>query len=298
MTAIRLSIVIGVQHAQANLVDIMRMLRPPAHPAVEFIFCHTDADADVPALVGTEGQVRALRSPEGSLIPHLWRDGILAARGERICTATAHCVPTADWVDALLGAELGQTVAAGGTIENDPNSNAIGRAIFLQRYATYSPPQEKREVHDLAADNALYLLSQLSRHTDLLQHGFWEPSFHKRFQAEGLRMALDPSLRVIHRNRYGAGQYMRQRLAHGREFGLTRAMAYGLPRRLLLLVLAPAVLPLMLSRILWRALSKPALRKQLATAWFWLPLFVLAWVVGEASGYQASLWIRQPSPTK
>jgi hypothetical protein len=298
MNPVTLSIVIGVQHAQANILEITRALRPAVHPEVEFIFCHTSADAGVPALVGAEGQVRTILSPGDSLIPHLWRDGIMAARGERICTTTAHCVPTPDWVDALLAADLGQTVAAGGTIENDPHANAIGRAIFLQRYAAFAPPQARREVYDLAADNALYRRSDLQRHSDLLQRGFWEPSFHKRFQAEGLRMAIDPSLRVIHRNRYSARQYMRQRLAHGREFGLTRAMAHNLPGRLLLLLLAPAVFPLMLSRILWRALGKPLLRKQLTTAWLWLPAFVLAWVAGEAWGYRTSLWIRKPALRK
>jgi hypothetical protein len=295
MTPVRLSIIIGVQHAQANILEIMRALQPAAHPEVEIIFCHTQADADVPTLVGHEGQVRTILNPDDSLIPHLWREGIMAARGERIGTTTAHCVPAADWVDALLAAGLGATVATGGTIENDTNANAIGRAIFLQRYAAFSPPQVKREVHDLAADNALYRRSDLQRHSDLLQRGFWEPSFHKRFHAEGLRMVLDPSLRVVHRNRYSARQYMRQRLAHGREFGLTRAMAYRFPGRLLLILLAPGVFPLMLSRIAWRALRTPALRKQPATAWFWLLVFLLAWVAGEASGYQASLWIRKPA---
>jgi hypothetical protein len=284
-----------VQHAQANIPEITHALRPTAHPEVEFIFCYTGTEADVATLIGNEGNVRTVLSPEGSLIPHLWRDGIMAARGERICTTTAHCVPPPDWVDALLAADLGQTVALGGTIENDSNSDAIGRAIFLQRYATFSPPQPKHEVYDLAADNALYRRSNLLRHQDLLRRGFWEPSFHNRFRAEGLRMAIDPSLRVIHQNRYTAREYMRQRLAHGREFGLTRAMAYGRPGRLLLLLLAPAVFPLMLSRILWRALRKPVLRKQLSSAWFWLPAFVLAWVAGEADGYQASLRIRKAS---
>jgi Glycosyl transferase family 2 len=292
MKPVTLSIIIGVQHAQANILEIVRAMRPAAHPEVEFIFCHTSADADVPALVGDGDQVRTIRSPEGSLIPHLWREGIMAARGERVCTTTAHCVPTPDWVDALLAADLRQIAAAGGTIENDPHANAIGRAIFLQRYAAFAPPQAKCEVYDLAADNALYRRSNLQRYPDLLQRGFWEPSFHKRFQAEGLRIAIDPSLRVIHRNRYSARQYMRQRLAHGREFGLTRAMAHNFPRRLLLLLLAPAVFPLMLSRIVCQALGKPALRKQLTTAWLWLPAFVLAWVAGEAWGYQTSLWIR------
>src|SRR6266700_1204389 len=145
MTPVKLSIIVGVQHAQANIPEIMRALQPTAHPEVEIIFCYTQADADVPVLVESEGQVRTVHNPEGSLIPHLWREGIRAACGERIGTTTAHCVPATDWVDALLAADLGSTVAMGGTIENDPNADAIGRAIFLQRYAVFSPPQAKRE---------------------------------------------------------------------------------------------------------------------------------------------------------
>jgi hypothetical protein len=289
---VKLSIIVGVEHAQDNLPDIVRALRPGARPEMELIVCHTPADPDVSALLG-ENQIRIVCSPDGSLIPHLWRDGILAASGERVGTTTAHCIPAADWVDALLAADLGQTAVLAGTIENDPEADAKGRAIFLQRYAVFAPPQAKREVHNPAADNALYRRSDLLRHRDLLERGFWEPSFHDRFRAEGLHLALDPSLRVVHRNRYSARQYMGQRLAHGREFGLARASSRPLPQRLLLVLLAPAVFPLVLSRILRRALGKPALRKQLANAWFWLPVFLLAWVVGEASGYLLSLRIQR-----
>jgi len=285
---VKLSIIVGVQHAQDNLPDIVRALRPGARPEMELIVCHTSADPGVPALLG-ENQIRIVRSPEGSLIPHLWRDGILAASGERVGTTTAHCIPAADWVDALLAADLGQTAVLAGTIENDPEADAKGRAIFLQRYAVFAPPQAKREVHNPAADNALYRRSDLLRHRDLLQRGFWEPSFHDRFRAEGLHLALDPSLRVVHRNRYSARQYMGQRRAHGREFGLTRASTRSLPKRLLLVLFAPGIFPMVLGRIVRLALGKPALRKQLAAAWFWLPLFLLAWTAGEASGYLASL---------
>jgi hypothetical protein len=253
---VKLSIIVGVQHAQDNLPDIARALRPAARAEVELIFCHTPADPDVAVLVGNEGQVGIVCCPEGSLIPHLWRDGILTARGERVGTTTAHCIPAADWVDALLAADLGRTAVLAGTIENDPAADAKGRAIFLQRYAAFSPPQEKHEVHDPAADNALYRRTDLLRHRDLLQRGFWEPSFHKRFRAEGLHLALDPSLRVIHRNRYTARQYMGQRLAHGREFGFTRASATA--RRPCWRSHAPGIFPMVLSRIVRRALGKPA----------------------------------------
>lgn len=286
---VKLSIVVGVQHAQKNLPDIVRALRPALHPGVEVIFCHTPADPDVPELVGNESQMRIVGCPEGSLIPHLWRDGILTARGERIGTTTAHCVPAAGWADALVGADLEMAAVLAGTIENDPAADAKGRAIFLQRYAAFAPPQQRHEVHEPAADNALYRRSDLMRHPDLLRRGFWEPSFHKKFRAEGSRFVLDPSLRVIHRNRYSAPQYMRQRLSHGREFGFTRASGRPFHHRLLLVLLSPGIFPLMLSRILRRALGKPGLRRQLATAWLWLPWFMLAWAAGEASGYLASL---------
>jgi hypothetical protein len=285
----KLSVIVGVQHAQENLPDIMRALCPASHPDVELIFCHTMADPDVPTLVGNEGHVRTVCCPEGSLIPHLWRDGILIANGERIGTTTAHCIPAAGWVDALVNADLEVTAVLAGTIEADPEADAKGQAIFLQRYAAFAPPQTWHEVHEPAADNALYRRSDLLRHPDLLRRGFWEPSFHKAFRAEGSRFVLDPNLRVIHYNRYSALQYMRQRLAHGREFGFTRASGRPFHHRLLLVLLSPGILPLMLSRILRRALGKPGLRRQLATAWLWLPWFIVAWAAGEASGYFASL---------
>jgi len=286
---VQLSIIVAVQHSQDNLPAILDALQPAAHSDVEFIVCHTPADPDVPTLIGNKGRVTVVCSPEGSLIPHLWRDGILAAKGERVGTTTAQCIPAADWVDALLAADLNAVAVVAGTIENDSHADAKGRAILLQRYAAFAPPQERHEIRDPAADNALYRRSALMRHRDLLERGFWEPSFHARFRAESLHLALDPNLRVIHRNRYTACQYMAQRLAHGREFGFTRASGRPFPYRVLLALLAPAVLPLMLGRILGRALGNPTLRRQPAGVWVWLPLFVLAWVAGEASGYLAGL---------
>src|SRR5262249_50828377 len=61
---IKLTIIVAVQHAQDNLADILAALRPAAHPQVEFLFCHTTADPDVPALVGREGHVRVLRGAD------------------------------------------------------------------------------------------------------------------------------------------------------------------------------------------------------------------------------------------
>jgi hypothetical protein len=290
---IKLSIIIGIEHAEDNLADIVRALSPPAHPNVEFLFCHASAALEALAFVGNENRIRALRGTPGSLIPHLWRDGMFAARGERVATTTAHCIPTAGWVKELMDIDLDQTAAVGGTIENDPRSDAKGRAIFLLRYSSFAPPQAARGVHEIAADNAVYRRSDIERHRDVVAGGFWEPSFHQRLREEGLGLSIDPGLRVVHRNRYSARQFMRQRFAHGREFGLTRVSGWSFSRRLAMLLLTPALFPLMLARILRRALGKPTLRTKLATVWFWLPMFLLAWIAGEGCGYWKGLWARE-----
>ena len=291
--AIKLSIVVGVQHAQDNVMEILGALAPGLHPQVEVLFCHTATDPGVPALVDAQPQVRVVRGPAGSLIPHLWRDGIIAARGERVATTTAHCVPTADWVDRLIAADIDNT-AVGGVIENDANADAKARAVFLLRYAAFAPPETKRYVPELAADNAIYRRSDLLRHEDLLRFGFWEPSFHKRFRAEGIRLLLDPALRVIHRNRYTAREFIAQRFVHGKEFGLSRGREQSLARRLLLIFLAPGIFPVLMYRRVTGSCQKPELRKQLKGAWVWLAIFTLAWAAGETCGYFTSLKDRRP----
>src|SRR6516225_7705557 len=291
--AIKLSIVVGVQHAQDNVVEILGALAPGLHPQVELLFCYTAADPGVPALVAAQPQVRVVRGPAGSLIPHLWRDGIMAARGERVATITAHCVPTADWVDRLIAADIDNT-AVGGVIENDANADAKARAVFLLRYAAFAPPETKRYVPDLAADNAVYRRSDLLRHEDLLRLGFWEPSFHSRFRAEGIRLLLDPALRIIHRNCYTAREFVAQRFAHGKEFGLSRGRGRSLARRLLLIFLAPGIFPVLMYRRVTGSRQKPELRKQLKGAWVWLAIFTLAWAAGETCGYFTSLKGRRP----
>jgi hypothetical protein len=294
-SATKLSIIIGVQHAQKNVADIVRAISPALHRDVEVLFCHTAADPDIRSLVGTQGQVRVISSPIDSLIPHLWRDGILAARGERVATTTAHCIPTEGWVEALIAADLENT-AYGGIIENDPSADAKARAIFLLRYSAFSPPEIKRNVPELAADNALYRRSDLLRHNDLLQRGFWEPSFHSRFHAEGIRLILDPTLRVVHRNGYSAREFIAQRFAHGREFGLTRARKQPLMRNLLLVLLAPCIFPVLINRIVSASHRKAELRKQLKGAWIWLAVFTLAWTAGETFGYVMSIRDRLAAP--
>ncbi len=284
-----LSVVIAVQLAQQNLPEIMRRLACERHPEVEFLVCHADTDPDVPRLLVNQGNIRVLPGLPGSLIPQLWRDGILAAQHASVAITTAHCIPDENWLQCLLQADLQGVAGIGGVFENQADSDAKGWAIFLLRYIAYAPPQAARRVEEIAADNALYRRADIVQHQDLLRQGFWEPSFHARFRAAGLTLALDPEMRVIHHNRYGARQFFGQRFAHGREFGLARAARLPWFKRIVLVILSPLLPLVFLRKIVIAARGQPQHRRQLRRAFPWLLFFLLGWGLGEARGYLESL---------
>lgn len=280
-----LSVVIAVQYAQENLPEILRMLNPAKHPDVEFLFCHANADSDTVKKVTGDNNVRTISESEGSLIPELWRDGIMAAQTEKVALGTAHCIPTADWVDQLLAVDMTSQPGVGGVIKNNEASSARDWAIYLLRYVSFSPPQNMRQVIEIAADNALYRRKDIMQYTDLLEKGFWEPSFHARFRQAGMTLRLNPELCVVHRNQYTTGQFFLQRLAHGREFGLARAREISSLKRLLLIALSPLLPMLFLKKIVSAAMQHDNLKSKLLIASPWLMLFLFAWGLGEAQGY-------------
>jgi hypothetical protein len=170
-------------------------------------------------------------------------------------------------------------------VENDPASDGRGWAVYLLRYISFAPPQQARQVAEIAADNAVYRRGEILQHEDLLENGFWEPSFHARFRAEGLPLALDPALRVVHRNLYTARAFMGQRWKHGLEFGLARARASGPARRFLLAALSPLIPAVFFAKLCRRILGKQSTRGSFVRALPWLVLFMLSWNGGEILGY-------------
>ena len=285
----RLSVVVAFEHSQQNLNGIVRNLDPASHPDVEFLFCYTDAAPEIANLAGSHDNLHLICGRPGSLIPHLWRDGIIAATGDRIALTTAHCIPDTHWVERLKTADLSETPAIGGVIDNDPASDARSWAIYILRYVSFAPPQAARAVLEIAADNALYRRVDIIQHMDLLEKGFWEPSFHARFRTAGLKLMLNPDLCVVHHNLYSTGQFFAQRIAHGKAFGLERAKQVSRIKHALLIVLSPVLPLLFLSKILRSVIGNANCKSHLWPALPWLLWFLMAWGMGEALGYLSAL---------
>ncbi len=287
MSPPRISVVVAVQYAQANLPAILAALGPGmADGRAEVLICHAaDDPVDLPPQTGLKVVTGAADAP----IPDLWRDGILAATADTVAILSAHCVPGGDWLDLACGLDMTGLAGIGGLIVNDPDSDAPGTAIHLLRYHAYATAPAPHAVSEIAADNALYLRAEILACGDLLPGGFWEPAYHARFRRKGLGLELHPALTVRHMNRYTPRQFMRQRRLHGRNFGLGRAFAASPARRWLMLVTSPAAFPVFALKLSRSVLRDPVLRRDWWRAAFWLYLFMANWSWGEMRGYAAAV---------
>ena len=280
-----LSIVIAVKDATKNLPAIFDALHD-IPPDVEILLCVAGRlDQATPA--GLRAIV--LTAPDRTLVPLLWRDGIVQSRSRRVAITTAQCIPTPGWIARARTADVDQWAGTGGAIANDQAASATNWAIFFLRYNSVAHPITAGETEEIAADNAVYDRDAIVAHPDLLADGFWEPSFHRRFRASGRKLVLDPGLVVIHHGLVSARDFTLQRHAHGRAFGIERGGRIGRAATTGLMLCSPILPALMLVRIISRVFAMPTYRTQLLRALPWLIWFTLAWVSGEALGYAASL---------
>lgn len=286
MTLPRISVVVAVQFAQANLPAILAALGPGmADGRAEVLVCHA---ADDPVALPPQRGLRQVTGAADARIPDLWRDGILAAGAERVAILSAHCVPDAGWLDLACGLDMTGLAGIGGRIVNDAGADAPGTAIHLLRYHAVAAAGAPRAVAEIAADNALYRRAEILACGDLLPGGFWEPAYHARFRRRGLGLQLHPALAVTHRNRYTPRQFMRQRRLHGRNFGMARALAASPARRWLMLAASPAAFPVFALRLTRSVLRDAALRRDWWRAAPWLYLFMANWCWGEIRGHAAA----------
>ena len=202
----KLSIVVAVKDGASNVPALLRVARDDDS---ELIFCSAGPAQEL------EGVIQHAL-PAETLVPALWSEGILRARGSRVALTTAQFVPASDWLERLQSADLNRWAGVGGAIDNEPSSSARNWAIFLLRYSAFAPPLPAGETDEIAADNAVYDRAAILEHADLLKEGFWEPSFHRRFRAAGKKLALDPDLLVIHHGTVCGQSFAEQRYLHGR----------------------------------------------------------------------------------
>ncbi|MCO4771646.1 MAG: hypothetical protein KDA24_16555 [Deltaproteobacteria bacterium] len=285
----RLTIVVGVQGGADLLPEWVRSIEGQRVEGVEVLLVWASGDeacASACRRVDSDW-VRLVEGPRGALIPGLWSHGIVESDSERVAITVHHCEPGPHWVRGLLDADLSRHVGVGGPIAQAPGSDGVSWAVYLQRYAPFSPGAvgaSPRPADEIAGDNALYRRDRLAAVPEAWSGGFWELDVHRRLRELGGTLGFDPALLVTHRNGYTPLGFSEQRLRHGFLFGAGRARRLRLVQRIGYRSLSPAIPFLFGRKVFARALAHGPARPHLLPALPWLLLFLCAWSLGEGLG--------------
>ncbi len=227
---------------------------------------------------------------DGARVPVLWRDGIARARGDLVALTISPMIPRDGWLEALRAA-LADADAIGGAIEPARGLRAADRAECWCRYARDMLPFEAATSLELAGDNAGYRRDRLVAVEESWRDGFWEPEVHAALAARGDRLRHEPSVVVEMGRSAGAVAFLRQRLAHGREFGRARGGRSGAATNMARIGLSLMV-PVILAARTFREASRRGRRRALLPVLPLVLLFDTAWAAGEALGHVDALRAR------
>lgn len=223
--------------------------------------------------------------PAGSLTPVLWGAGLRLARGRWVAFTTDQLRVSPSWAATLVSALASGFVGVGGPIELAQYSDTATAAAYFIRFSAFAPDlwPSARPARDIPGDNAAYRRESLLRHPDLLESGFWEVEFHRRFEREGGVLRMEPGASAELVGPVAFGPMLRQRYRHARVFGNSRVRRHG-EGRVKLLLSAPLVPLVLLARLAARALPPVRTRRMFLEALPRLALLSTAWAAGEAAG--------------
>jgi len=282
----RMSVVVASHNARASIRECLSVLvGQRQHDDVEILVVDNSHDGSAEIVKDDFPDVRVMMAPPSALIPELWGLGMRESRGSIIAITTAHFVPAADWVDAMLEAQEGAAAAVGGAIENAQPASPVDWAVYFCRYSQYMLPFGRGSVREIAGDNASYKRTHIEHCRHVWWNGFWELAVHAELRKTGLQLLLVPSVVVFHHRSFGVRSFMTQRFRHGMQFGRQRALWVRWHQRALYIALSPAIPVVFLVRIARQVFGKRRNRAKFVLSLPPLVLFLLAWSCGELLGY-------------
>lgn len=282
-----ISVVIASQDTRAALCGCLERLAGQTQlvPA-ELIVVDASTDGSAEIAGRAFPQVQVIHCPPGTLVPVLWQEGLEAARAPIVAFTLAQCLPSEQWLQAILAAQAQGAAAVAGPLSGPSRGDAVAWAVYFARYSAWMPPGPSSPVlHDLPGDNSAYRRAALEPCRVHWQDGFWETPVNACLTARGERLAWAAQMQVEYTAGIGLGPFARARFVHGRHYASTRFAARPLAR-LIHFAGAPLLMPLLLARI-WRRVRerRPDWLPHFWTALPALIVFMTAWALGEASGY-------------
>jgi hypothetical protein len=214
-----------------------------------------------------------------------------SARGRIVAITTAHFVPAPDWIERICEAhERLASPGIGGAIDPPRGGRAADWATYFLRYSTLFEFEREQTVSDFSGDNASYKRPSLTAHWSAIEHGFWEPDFHRLVLASGESLTFVPEIRITQRGSFGIPCFCAQRLSHGRHFGRERMRGKPLLFCLAGIAAAPLIPFVLVAKILRRITLRPSYFPEFLWSLPVLLMFIFSWALGETSGYLSAAW--------
>jgi hypothetical protein len=228
--------------------------------------------------------VRLLAVPSGTPIPRMRALAFADARAPTVAVIEDHVLVPTGWARQMVAARSDGVRVVGGGIVNAATEQTVDWAAFLCEYSHLVAPLTAGPAEWLTGNNTAYDRALLEECHDVVEAGPWEDVLHQTFRQRGVVLWCRPDIVAHHKKHYTVSEYVSQRFLYARAYAGARVSGTSPARRLGYGLLAFALPPVLLARIVSRVWRSGAHRGELARSLPLLALFVMAWGLGEVVG--------------
>ena len=213
-------------------------------------------------------------------------EGIRAATAQIVFVGETHTYPQAGWANTMHPAYDQPWAVVVPAIENANPAGSVSWACYLFDYGIWSRGRPHGEATKVLVHNAAYRRSALlALDSDLARMlGTEEEAIGPYLQTTGQRIGYAPDALLLHLNVATVYWAVIERFCAGAVLGMSRAVRWSWPRRILYIAASPLIVVVLLARVV-PAVQRQPLRSLPLGTWPMLVVNAAAKTAGEVVGY-------------
>jgi hypothetical protein len=211
--------------------------------------------------------------------------GLAVARGEIVALVEDDATPARDWCEQILEAHKLPYDIVGGAVEHS-GRGTVNWAIYFLDCGRYQLPLSEGPAGYLTDVNVSYKRAALGSVREVWEQKYNEVVVHRALAKKGAVLWRRPQI-VVYQDRgfLSFSRQLRERFAWGNLFAAVRVREMTLPRRLLYVLLSPAIPLVLTARMAKKVFVTGRNRWRFVLS---LPVFLSlgsVWCVGELFAY-------------
>jgi glycosyl transferase family 2 len=211
--------------------------------------------------------------------------GLAVARGEIVALVEDDATPARDWCEQILDAHKLPYDIIGGAVEHS-GRGTVNWAVYFLDFGRYQLPLSEGPTGYLTDVNVSYKRAALGSVKEVWEQKYNEVVVHRAFAKKGAVLWRRPQI-VVYQDRgfLSFSRQLRERFAWGNLFAAVRVREMTLPRRLLYVLLSPAIPLVLTARMAKKVFVTGRNRWRFVLS---LPVFLSlgsVWCVGELFAY-------------